>query len=110
MSSSLQVHDIKQVNWTEKSVVYNFGVVLLEIITSQPAITKAPDKTHISRWVRSMLYNRDIKNVDSRLQQDFDTNSAWKAVEIGMACVSTNSSDRPIMSEAVNELKECLAA
>lgn len=59
-----------------------------------------------------MFYNGDIKNiiVDSRLQQDFDTNSAWKAVEIGMTCVSTSSSDRPIMSEVVNELKECLAA
>ncbi|MCI19593.1 leucine-rich repeat protein kinase family protein [Trifolium medium] len=96
---------------TEKSDVYSFGVVLLEIITSQPAIIKSPDKTHISHWVRSMLYKGDIKNiVDSRLQQNFDTNSAWKAVEIGMACVSLNSSDRPNMSEVVNELKECLAA
>ncbi|RHN39207.1 putative transferase, protein kinase RLK-Pelle-LRR-I-1 family [Medicago truncatula] len=95
---------------TEKSDVYSFGVVLLEIITSQPAITKSPDKTHISQWVRSMFYNGDIKNiVDSRLQQDFDTNSAWKAVDIGMACVSTNSSDRPNMSEVMNGLKECLA-
>ncbi|GAU42233.1 hypothetical protein TSUD_351430 [Trifolium subterraneum] len=58
-----------------------------------------------------MLYNGDIMNiVDSSLQQDFDTNSAWKAVEIGMACVSLNSSDRPNMNEVVNELKECLAA
>jgi serine/threonine protein kinase len=96
---------------TEKSDVYSFGVVLLEIVTSQPAIIKSPDKTHISHWVRSMLYNGDIKNiVDSRLHQDFDTNSAWKAVEIGMACVSLNSSDRPNMNEVVNELKECLAA
>jgi serine/threonine protein kinase len=96
---------------TEKSDVYSFGVVLLEIVTSQPAIIKSPDKTHISHWVRSMLYNGDIKNiVDSRLQQNFDTNSAWKAVEIAMACVSLNSSDRPNMNEVVNELKECLAA
>ncbi|KAK2406292.1 putative LRR receptor serine/threonine-protein kinase [Trifolium repens] len=96
---------------TEKSDVYSFGVVLLEIVTSQAAIIKSPDKTHISQWVRSMLYNGDIENiVDSRLQQNFDTNSAWKAVEIGMACVSLNSSNRPNMNEVVHELKECLAA
>ncbi|KAK2406290.1 LRR receptor serine/threonine-protein kinase IOS1 [Trifolium repens] len=94
---------------TEKSDVYSFGVVLLEIITSQPAIIKSPDKTHISQWVRSMVYNGDIENiVDSRLQQNFDT--SWKAIKIAMACVSLNSSDRPNMNEVVNELKECLAA
>lgn len=95
---------------TEKSDVYSFGVVVLEIITSQPAIIRTPDKTHISQWVSSMLSNGDIKNiVDSRLHEDFDTSSVWKAVEIGMASVSTNPSRRPNMSDVVNELKECLA-
>ncbi|XP_057454468.1 LRR receptor-like serine/threonine-protein kinase IOS1 isoform X1 [Lotus japonicus] len=97
---------------TEKSDVYSFGVVLLEIITSQPAIAKTPEKTHIKEWVSSMLSNGDIKNiVDSRLQEDFDTSSVWKAVEIGMVCVSTSPArTRPSMSDVVTELKESLAA
>lgn len=59
-----------------------------------------------------MLSNGDIKNiVDSRLQEDFDTSSVWKAVEIGMACVSTSPArTRPSMSDVVTELKESLAA
>ena len=69
------------------------------------------DKTHISQLVSSMLAKGDIKGiVDSRLQGDFDTSSAWKAVETAMACVSVNSAERPYMSDVVVELKECLAA
>ncbi|XP_061356605.1 probable LRR receptor-like serine/threonine-protein kinase At1g05700 [Gastrolobium bilobum] len=97
---------------TEKSDVYSFGVVLLEIITSEPAIIKMNEneKTHISLWVSSMVSKGDIKHiVDSRLQEDFDTSSAWKAVEIGIACVSTNPAKRPNMSDVVTELKDCLA-
>ena len=95
---------------TEKSDVYSFGVVLLEIITSQLAIAKMHDKTHISFWVSSMLSNGDIKSIfDSKLQGDFGTNSNWRAVEIAMACVSFESAKRPYMSDVVTELKECLA-
>ncbi|RDX77365.1 LRR receptor-like serine/threonine-protein kinase IOS1, partial [Mucuna pruriens] len=96
---------------TEKSDVYSFGVVLLEIVTGQAAIAKTPDKTHISEWISSLLSNGDIKNIaDSRLQEEFDTSSVWRVVEIGMASVSTNPAKRPTMSDIVNELKECLTA
>ncbi|KAJ1390943.1 Serine/threonine-protein kinase, active site [Sesbania bispinosa] len=58
----------------------------------------------------SMVSNGDIKNiVDSRLHEDFETSSVWKAVEIGIASVSINPTRRPNMSGVVNELKECLA-
>ncbi|KAF3962117.1 hypothetical protein CMV_013332 [Castanea mollissima] len=96
---------------TEKSDVYSFGVVLLEIITSRPVIERSYENTHISQWVRMMLDKGDIQNiVDPRLGGDFNVNSAWKAVEIAMACVSTTSSNRPPMSEVVVRLKECLTS
>ncbi|KAK7844125.1 putative leucine-rich repeat receptor-like protein kinase [Quercus suber] len=96
---------------TEKSDVYGFGVVLLEIITSRPAIERSYENTHISQWVRMMLDRGDIQNiVDPRLGGDFNVNSAWKAVEIAMACVSTTSSNRPPISEVVVRLKECLTS
>ncbi|XP_059458245.1 LRR receptor-like serine/threonine-protein kinase IOS1 [Corylus avellana] len=97
-------------NWlTEKSDVYSFGVVLLEIITSRPAIEKSNERTHISQWVSLMLAKGDIKSiVDARLRGNFNINSAWKAVEIAMTCVSTTSAKRPTMSQVVVELKESL--
>ncbi|XP_062156019.1 LRR receptor-like serine/threonine-protein kinase IOS1 [Alnus glutinosa] len=95
---------------TEKSDVYSFGVVLLEIITSRPAIQKSQEMTHISQWVSLMLAKGDIKSiVDTRLRENFNINSAWKAVEIAMACVSPTSAKRPNMSQVVAELKESLA-
>ncbi|RYR40624.1 hypothetical protein Ahy_A09g046375 [Arachis hypogaea] len=96
---------------TEKSDVYSFGVVLLRIITGQPVIIRMEDTTHhISQRVNSMVAEGDItKIVDSRLQGDFDNNSAWRTVEIAMASVSSISVERPYMSDIVKELKECLA-
>ncbi|XP_019196782.1 PREDICTED: putative leucine-rich repeat receptor-like protein kinase At2g19210 [Ipomoea nil] len=96
---------------TEKSDVFSFGVVILEIITSRPAIIgKAPDQEHITHWVTTTLENGDIKDVvDPRLVGEFDVNSAWKAVELAMVCVSQDADQRPTMNVVVNELKECLA-
>ncbi|PQQ17168.1 putative LRR receptor-like serine/threonine-protein kinase [Prunus yedoensis var. nudiflora] len=94
----------------EKSDIYSFGVVLLEIITSRPVLTRTHDRIHISQWVGFMLANGDINNiVDPRLEGNFNTNSVWKAVEIAMACVSINSIKRPSMSQVVVDLRECLA-
>ncbi|XP_060670430.1 probable LRR receptor-like serine/threonine-protein kinase At1g05700 [Ziziphus jujuba] len=99
-------------NWlNEKSDVYSYRVVLLEIISGRPAVAKTHEKTHISTWVSSMLAKGDIKSiVDRRLQGNFDTNSVWKAVELAMACVSPASTKRPMMSQVVAELRDCLAA
>ncbi|KAL8256709.1 hypothetical protein R6Q59_028750 [Mikania micrantha] len=95
---------------TEKSDVYSFGVVLLVVITGQPAITMYDNNNiHIHRLVNLKLAEGDINNiVDPRLQGDFDINSAWKAVELAMACVAHTPSRRPTMTEVVMELNDCL--
>ncbi|KAJ4717981.1 Protein kinase family protein [Melia azedarach] len=98
-------------NWlNEKSDVYSFGIVLLEIITGQPVISKDQENAHISQLVSSKLAEGDIGSiVDPNLAENFNNSSAWKAVDIALACASQNSSNRPTMSEVVIELKECLA-
>ncbi|XP_044479485.1 LRR receptor-like serine/threonine-protein kinase IOS1 [Mangifera indica] len=94
---------------TEKSDVYSFGVVLLELITSRPVIANNNGNNHISQWVGSMIAQGDIKKtVDPRLGGDFDINSAWKAVEMAMLCVSQTSDERPSMNYVVRELSQCL--
>ncbi|KAI3671614.1 hypothetical protein L1987_87353 [Smallanthus sonchifolius] len=95
---------------TEKSDVYSFGVVLLVIITGQPAITKYDnDNIPINRLVNLKLALGDINNiVDPNLQGNFDANSAWKTVELAMACVADTPSKRPTMKEVVIELNDSL--
>ncbi|KAK9054741.1 hypothetical protein SSX86_025820 [Deinandra increscens subsp. villosa] len=97
---------------TEKSDVYSFGVLLLVVITGHSAITKNEnDIIHISRLVNLKLAEGDINNiVDPKLQGNFDINSAWKAVELAMACVAHTPSIRPTMNGVVMELNDCLVA
>ncbi|RVW51938.1 Retrovirus-related Pol polyprotein from transposon RE2 [Vitis vinifera] len=75
---------------TEKSDVFSFGVVLLEIITSRSPVPGNHEETHIIQW------------------GDFDINSAWKAVEVAMSCVACTSTERPAMNYVVMELNQCL--
>ncbi|CAH8311636.1 unnamed protein product [Eruca vesicaria subsp. sativa] len=96
---------------TEKSDVYSFGVVLLEIVTAKPAIIKDEERMHISQWVESLLSRENIVEIlDPSLCGDYDPSSAFKTVEIAVACVCRNSGDRPGMSQVVTALKENLAA
>ncbi|XP_023633175.1 probable LRR receptor-like protein kinase At1g51890 isoform X2 [Capsella rubella] len=98
-------------NWlSEKSDVYSFGVVLLEIVTNQPVIDKTRERPHINEWVGFMLTKGDIKSiVDPKLMGDYNTNGAWKVVELALACVNPSSNRRPTMSHVVMELNECVA-
>ncbi|KAL1806073.1 hypothetical protein ACET3Z_029141 [Daucus carota] len=95
---------------TEKSDVYSFGIVLLEIITGRPAIGIDEEREHIVQWVRSRVEEGNIKVVvDSRIRENVDVNSVWKAVEIAMSCVSIASDNRPPMNFVVTHLKESLS-
>ena len=65
--------------------------------------------THILDWVYPINKSGDIGSiVDPRLQGEFYTNSAWKAVEIAMSCITSPAIQRPDMSQVLVELKECL--
>lgn len=84
---------------------------MLEIITNQPVIDQNREKPHIGEWVGVMLTKGDIKNImDPTLNEDYDSGSVWKAVELAMGCLNPSSTKRPTMSQVVIELNECLAS
>jgi hypothetical protein len=60
--------------------------------------------------VSPLVERGDIQRIiDPRLQGEFNTNCAWKALEIALSCVPPTSTQRPDMSDILGELKECLA-
>nr|POF18794.1 putative lrr receptor-like serine/threonine-protein kinase [Quercus suber] len=98
-------------NFNKKSDVYSFGIILFELITCRTAIVRGPVKyNHILDRVTPLIERGDIQNiVDPRLEGEFNTNSACKAIEIAMSCIPSYTIQRPDMSHVLAELKECLA-
>lgn len=80
------------------------------MITGRPAVGTDNDREHIVQWVKSRIKEGDAKViVDSRIRDNVDVNSVWKAVEIALLCVSIASDNRPPMNFVATQLKECLA-
>ncbi|XP_065638280.1 putative leucine-rich repeat receptor-like serine/threonine-protein kinase At2g19230 [Quercus suber] len=98
-------------NFNKKSDVYSFGIILFELITGRTAIVRGPVKnSHILDWVNPLIERGDVQNiVDPRLEGEFNTSFAWKAIEIAMSCTPSYAIQRPDMSHVLVELKECLA-
>ncbi|KAF7813903.1 putative LRR receptor-like serine/threonine-protein kinase [Senna tora] len=93
----------------EKSDIYSFGIVILELITGQAAVIKGEELMHILEWVRHELERGDFSRiVDPRMEGKFVASSVEKALEVAMACTASSSIHRPTMSFVVTELKQCL--
>ncbi|RWW48247.1 hypothetical protein BHE74_00045712 [Ensete ventricosum] len=95
---------------SEKSDVYGFGVVLLELITGQPPIQTGSEKIHIVEWVYERLAKGNVEDVvDKSLQGEYDVNCAWKVACVALNCAMQPSTKRPTMTEVALQLKERLA-
>ncbi|KMZ69318.1 hypothetical protein ZOSMA_217G00130 [Zostera marina] len=94
----------------EKSDVYSFGIVLIELITGQPAvINQEGERIPIATLVKPKLERGEIDEIlDPKLNGEYNTNSAKKALEIAFTCIHPTSSERPLMFDVVKQLKECL--
>ncbi|XLS70160.1 hypothetical protein HN51_027025 [Arachis hypogaea] len=100
----------------KKSDIYSTGIILLELISGRPAISREAkgEAIHILEWVRPIFESGDdddIQNiVDSRLLQgEFNVDSARKVVQIAVSCASPTAAERPDINQVLVELKECLS-
>ncbi|PNT01088.2 hypothetical protein POPTR_015G080800v4 [Populus trichocarpa] len=96
---------------TEKSDVYSYGVVLLEIITGKkPVDPSFPDGQHVVQWVRDHLKCKKdpVEILDPKLQGHPDTQiqEMLQALGISLLCTSNRAEDRPTMKDVAVLLRE----
>ncbi|XP_028806335.1 putative leucine-rich repeat receptor-like serine/threonine-protein kinase At2g14440 isoform X1 [Neltuma alba] len=98
-------------NLTKGSDIYSFGIILLELITGQPAAKRQPNNTFtfLLQWVTPKVKNENIKSIiDSRVQGKYSVDSAGKFLQVAMSCTAPTASQRPDISQVVYELRGCL--
>lgn len=96
---------------TEKSDVFSYGVVLLEIITGKkPVDPSFPNGQHVIQWVREHLKSKrdPVEMIDSKLQghPDMQIQEMLQALGIALLCTSNRAKDRPTMKDVAALLKE----
>lgn len=99
------------VNITEKSDVYSYGVVLLEILSGRSAVEpQVGDGLHIVEWVRKKMgsFEPAVSVLDPKLQElpDQMLQEMLQTLGIAMFCVNSSPGERPTMKEVVALLME----
>ncbi|PIN22381.1 Serine/threonine protein kinase [Handroanthus impetiginosus] len=97
---------------TEKSDVFSFGVVLLELITGRRPVDKDQSfmDDSLVDWARPLL-TQALEDgnfgtiVDQRIKNDHDQNEMARMVACAAACVRHSAKRRPRMSQVVRALE-----
>ncbi|XP_072970049.1 probable L-type lectin-domain containing receptor kinase S.7 [Typha angustifolia] len=98
---------------TEKSDVFSYGIVVLEICTGRRSInTKGGESSknaNLADWVWN-LYSEDklAEAVDPRLNGEFDRDQMMRLLLMGLSCVNPGAAERPDMRRIV-QILECKA-
>ncbi|GMY37503.1 probable LRR receptor-like serine/threonine-protein kinase At5g45780 isoform X1 [Fagus crenata] len=94
---------------SEKTDVFGFGILLLELITGQKALDAGNgqvQKGMILDWVKTLYEEKRLEVlVDRDLRGCFDAFQLEKAVEAALQCTQSHPNLRPKMSEVLKVLE-----
>ncbi|XAR55873.1 Non-specific serine/threonine protein kinase [Bertholletia excelsa] len=93
---------------TEKSDIYSFGVVLLELITGRKPVDQSQPSGEESlvEWARPLLNHaldtKDFESlVDPRIENNYVDSEMYQMIEAAAACVRHSAMNRPRMGQVV---------
>ncbi|XP_039038148.1 BRASSINOSTEROID INSENSITIVE 1-associated receptor kinase 1-like isoform X2 [Hibiscus syriacus] len=95
---------------SEKTDVFGYGVMLLELITGQRAFDLArlanDDDVMLLDWVKGLLRDRKLETlVDSDLSGNYVDEEVEKLIQVALLCTQSTPMERPKMAEVVRMLE-----
>ncbi|EFJ20966.1 hypothetical protein SELMODRAFT_268158 [Selaginella moellendorffii] len=95
---------------SEKTDVFGFGIMLLELITGQRAFDLArlanDDDVMLLDWVKGLLRERKVDLlVDPDLKNEYDPMEVEQLIQVALLCTQGSPMDRPKMAEVVRMLE-----
>lgn len=93
---------------TEKSDIYSFGVVLVELITGRKAvdINRPKGQQCLTEWARPLLEKHAIHElVDPRLSNCYSEPEVHNMLQCASSCLQRDPHSRPRMSQVLRMLE-----
>ncbi|CAM0904359.1 unnamed protein product [Alopecurus aequalis] len=95
---------------SEKTDVFGYGIMLLELITGQRAFDLArlanDDDVMLLDWVKGLLKEKKIEMlVDPDLQSAYVEHEVEELIQVALLCTQGSPMDRPKMSDVVRMLE-----
>ncbi|KAJ9700940.1 hypothetical protein PVL29_006325 [Vitis rotundifolia] len=92
---------------TEKSDVYSYGIVVLEVLTGkQPIDPTIPDGLHVVDWVRQKKGGVEVLDPSLLCRPESEVDEIMQALGIALLCVNSSPDERPTMKDVAAMLKE----
>ena len=92
---------------TEKSDVYSYGVVMLEVLTGkQPIDPTTPEGLHVVDWVRQRRGGSEVLDQSLLSRSESEIEEMLQALGIALLCVNSSPDERPNMKDVAAMLKE----
>ncbi|CAL5377906.1 unnamed protein product [Camellia sinensis] len=95
---------------SEKTNVFGYGVMLLELITGQRAFDPArranDDNIMLLVWVKGLLKDRKLETlVDANMKGNYVKDEVEQLIQVALLCTLSSPMERPKMSEVVRMLE-----